>query len=208
MAEKPLYKVIMVGSGGVGKSALTLQFMYDEFVEDYEPTKADSYRKNMVYGGEECQIDILDTAGQEDYAAIRDNYFRTGQGFICVFSICDRETFANVQEFRDQVLRVKNSDGSNLPFILVGNKSDLYNRKVTMNEAKILAEAWGVEYIETSAKTRDNVDRIYFTVLGQIKKNNQMNNSYQSNTQSNRGQSNKKSNGGFMGKLRKFLMCK
>ena len=56
MAEKPLYKVIMVGSGGVGKSALTLQFMYDEFVEDYEPTKADSYRKNMVYGGEESVI--------------------------------------------------------------------------------------------------------------------------------------------------------
>ena len=71
-----LHKVIMVGSGGVGKSALTLQFMYDEFVEDYEPTKADSYRKKVVLDGEEVQIDILDTAGQEDYAAIRDNYFR------------------------------------------------------------------------------------------------------------------------------------
>ena len=71
-----LHKVIMVGSGGVGKSALTLQFMYGEFVEDYEPTKADSYRKKVQLGEEECQIDILDTAGQEDYAAIRDNYFR------------------------------------------------------------------------------------------------------------------------------------
>jgi Ras-related protein Ral-A len=115
MSKKPavqpaLHKVIMVGSGGVGKSALTLQFMYDEvrvrpriltlwplvglplivslfyraliffltflqfsfqFVEDYEPTKADSYRKKVVLDGEEVQIDILDTAGQEDYAAIR-----------------------------------------------------------------------------------------------------------------------------------------
>ncbi len=51
-----LHKVIMVGSGGVGKSALTLQFMYDEFVEDYEPTKADSYRKKVVLDGEEVQV--------------------------------------------------------------------------------------------------------------------------------------------------------
>lgn len=70
-AQPALHKVIMVGSGGVGKSALTLQFMYDEFVEDYEPTKADSYRKKVVLDAEEVQIDILDTAGQEDYAAIR-----------------------------------------------------------------------------------------------------------------------------------------
>lgn len=72
VAQQPaLHKVIMVGSGGVGKSALTLQFMYDEFVEDYEPTKADSYRKKVVLDAENVQIDILDTAGQEDYAAIR-----------------------------------------------------------------------------------------------------------------------------------------
>lgn len=94
--------------------------MYDEFVEDYEPTKADSYRKKVriawlivvrlltffalsyqvVLDGEEVQIDILDTAGQEDYAAIRDNYFRSGEGFLCVFSITDDESFQATQEFR------------------------------------------------------------------------------------------------------------
>lgn len=127
-----LHKVIMVGSGGVGKSALTLQFMYDEvsqdrllippkplhdmdehdliekcffpfhsqFVEDYEPTKADSYRKKVVLDGEEVQIDILDTAGQEDYAAIRDNYFRSGEGFLLVFSITEHESFTATVEFR------------------------------------------------------------------------------------------------------------
>ncbi|XP_074071078.1 ras-related protein Ral-B isoform X2 [Macrotis lagotis] len=94
-----LHKVIMVGSGGVGKSALTLQFMYDEFVEDYEPTKADSYRKKVVLDGEEVQIDILDTAGQEDYAAIRDNYFRSGEGFLLVFSITEHESFTATAEF-------------------------------------------------------------------------------------------------------------
>ncbi|MED6281293.1 hypothetical protein CHARACLAT_019885 [Characodon lateralis] len=74
--------------------------MYDEFVEDYEPTKADSYRKKVVLDGEEVQIDILDTAGQEDYAAIRDNYFRSGEGFLCVFSITELESFAATVDFR------------------------------------------------------------------------------------------------------------
>ena len=168
---KPLHKVIMVGSGGVGKSALTLQFMYDEFVEDYEPTKADSYRKNTVLQGNECQIDILDTAGQEDYAAIRDNYFRSGEGFLCIFSITERESFLATQDFRDQILRVKGADSAtdNVPFILVGNKSDISNRRqVPYEEAQALARQWRVDYVETSAKTRDNVDKIYYDLLQKI----------------------------------------
>jgi len=170
---KPLHKVIMVGSGGVGKSALTLQFMYDEFVEDYEPTKADSYRKNIVLGGKECQIDILDTAGQEDYAAIRDNYFRSGEGFLCVFSITERESFEATQEFRDQILRVKNADSTtdNIPFILVGNKSDLDSRRqVPYEEANEIASRWRVPYIETSAKTRDRVDAVFYQLMEHIQK--------------------------------------
>lgn len=69
-------------------------------MEDYEPTKADSYRKKVVLDGEEVQIDILDTAGQEDYAAIRDNYFRSGEGFLLVFSITEHESFTATAEFR------------------------------------------------------------------------------------------------------------
>jgi Ras-related protein Ral-A len=87
----------MVGSGGVGKSALTLQFMYGDFIEEYDPTKADSYRKKVVLDGQECFIDILDTAGQEEYAAIRDNYYRSGEGFFCVFSTTEAESFAHTQ---------------------------------------------------------------------------------------------------------------
>ena len=100
-----VHKVVMVGSGGVGKSALTIQFMYDEFVEDYEPTKADSYRKTVVLDLEvvqikeysTVQIDILDTAGQEENAAIRDNYFRSGEGFLCVFSITEDDSFQSTK---------------------------------------------------------------------------------------------------------------
>lgn len=75
-------------------------------MEDYEPTKADSYRKKVVLDGEEVQIDILDTAGQEDYAAIRDNYFRSGEGFLLVFSITESESFSAASEFRSALHEV------------------------------------------------------------------------------------------------------
>uniref|UniRef100_A0A8C5F4E2 Small monomeric GTPase n=1 Tax=Gadus morhua TaxID=8049 RepID=A0A8C5F4E2_GADMO len=164
-----LHKVIMVGSGGVGKSALTLQFMYDEFVEDYEPTKADSYRKKVVLDGEEVQIDILDTAGQEDYAAIRDNYFRSGEGFLLVFSITEQESFSATVEFREQILRVK-AEEDKIPLLLVGNKSDLEERRqVSVDEARGKAEEWGVQYVETSAKTRANVDKVFFDLMREVR---------------------------------------
>ncbi|XP_018428245.1 PREDICTED: ras-related protein ralB-A-like [Nanorana parkeri] len=158
-----LHKVIMVGSGGVGKSALTLQFMYDEFVEDYEPTKADSYRKKVVLDGEEVQIDILDTAGQEDYAAIRDNYFRSGEGFLLVFSITEHESFTATVEFRKCVNL--GGDKDKIPLLIVGNKSDLEERRqVPVDEARGKSEEWGVQYVETSAKTRANVDKLFFEI--------------------------------------------
>lgn len=142
--------------------------MYDEFVEDYEPTKADSYRKKVVLDGEEVQIDILDTAGQEDYAAIRDNYFRSGEGFLCVFSITEEDSFQATQEFREQILRVKGD--SNIPFILVGNKADLSgSRQVQLATANNKATEWQVPYVETSAKTRENVDKVFYDLMREIR---------------------------------------
>lgn len=80
-----------------------------------------------MVNGEACQIDILDTAGQEDYAVIRDNYFRTGEGFLVVFSLTDRETFDAMNDLREQILRVKVDE--RIPIILIGNKVDLEDQR-------------------------------------------------------------------------------
>ncbi|KAI8914494.1 small GTPase superfamily [Gorgonomyces haynaldii] len=164
----PLHKIIMVGSGGVGKSALTLQYMYGDFTEEYDPTKADSYRKKTTLDGLESFIDILDTAGQEEYAAIRDNYYRSGEGFLCVFSLTEKQSFENTKEFRDQICRVL--DDETVPFILVGNKADLNDqRQVSTRDGELRAKEWKCPYIETSAKTRQNVEEIYTKLMRLIR---------------------------------------
>nr|XP_020767804.1 GTPase HRas isoform X2 [Odocoileus virginianus texanus] len=146
------YKLVVVGAGGVGKSALTIQLIQNHFVDEYDPTIEDSYRKQVVIDGETCLLDILDTAGQEEYSAMRDQYMRTGEGFLCVFAINHAKSFEDIHQYREQIKRVKDSD--DVPMVLVGNKCDLAARTVESRQAQDLARSYGIPYIETSAKTR------------------------------------------------------
>jgi len=162
------HKVIVVGAAGVGKSALTLQFMYGDFVEQYDPTSADSYRKKTAIDGEDVTLDILDTAGQEEYAAMRDNYYRTGEGFLCVYAITMEDTFLQITSFHDQILRV--TEGEHIPFLLVGNKADLEDlRKVEKSRGQALATRLNCNFIETSARTNINVENAFFELVRKIK---------------------------------------
>ncbi|KYO41552.1 hypothetical protein Y1Q_0006325 [Alligator mississippiensis] len=102
--------------GGVGKSALTIQLIQNHFVDEYDPTIEDSYRKQVVIDGETCLLDILDTAGQEEYSAMRDQYMRTGEGFLCVFAINNTKSFEDIHQYREQIKRVKDSD--DVPMVL------------------------------------------------------------------------------------------
>ena len=94
------YKLVIVGRGGVGKSALTIQIINNYFVDEYDPTIEDSYRKQVTIDNETCLLDILDTAGQEEYSAMRDQYMRTGQGFLCTYAITSRSSFDEITAFR------------------------------------------------------------------------------------------------------------
>lgn len=166
--DLPLHKIIVVGAGGVGKSALTLQFMYGDFVEEYDPTSADSYRKKITVDGEEMQLDILDTAGQEEYAAMRDNYYRTGEGFLCVYSITIEDSYRLLTNFHEQILRVTENDG--IPFVVAGNKADLEDkRQVTKQQGQELAQKFNAPFLETSAKKNTNVTEAFFELVRRIK---------------------------------------
>ncbi|ORZ41256.1 ras family-domain-containing protein [Catenaria anguillulae PL171] len=163
------YKLVVVGGGGVGKSALTIQFIQSHFVDEYDPTIEDSYRKHCMIDDEVALLDVLDTAGQEEYSAMREQYMRTGEGFLLVYSITSRNTFEEIATFHQQILRVKDKDY--FPMILIGNKCDLeHERVVPQQEGRDLARHFQCKFIESSAKQRINVDEAFFNLVREIRR--------------------------------------
>ncbi|KAI3633376.1 hypothetical protein MIR68_006468 [Amoeboaphelidium protococcarum] len=168
------YKLVVVGGGGVGKSALTIQFIQSHFVDEYDPTIEDSYRKQCVIDDEVALLDVLDTAGQEEYSAMREQYMRTGEGFLCVYSITSRNSFEEISTFHQQILRVKDKDY--FPIIIVANKCDLENeRQVSSQEGRDLAKKFQCKFIESSAKSKINVDEAFFSLVREIRRFNKDN---------------------------------
>ncbi|KAJ3449757.1 ras gtpase-related [Anaeramoeba flamelloides] len=163
------YSLVVLGAGGTGKSALTVQLCYNHFVEEYDPTIEDSHRKQVEIDGEIAILKILDTAGQEDYSAMRPTYIRTGEGFLLIYSIDSRSSFEHIQKLRDEILQVKDSESE--PIIIVGNKCDLIEeRHVATQEGQDLAECLGTIFIETSAKELINVNEAFFDLTREIRK--------------------------------------
>ncbi|KAG5978825.1 Ras GTPase ras2 [Claviceps digitariae] len=177
-----LYKLVVLGDGGVGKTALTIQLCLQHFVETYDPTIEDSYRKQVVIDGQPCMLEVLDTAGQEEYTALRDQWIRDGEGFVLVYSISSRSSFTRIKRFHHQIQRVKESCSSSpsypgsplsaispqmpVPIMLVGNKSDrVTEREVSTQEGHALARELGCEFVEASAKNCINVEKAFYDVV-------------------------------------------
>ncbi|KAF0987776.1 hypothetical protein HZS_6465 [Henneguya salminicola] len=124
-------KLVVLGSGGVGKSALTVQFVQNIFIAEYDPTIEDSYRTKVDISGSTYSVEILDTAGTEQFMAMRDLYIRNGQGFVCVYDITSKASFDELAKIHDNILLEKEL---NVPIIIVGNKCDLENERVVSIE--------------------------------------------------------------------------
>ncbi|KAJ8069063.1 hypothetical protein OCU04_002734 [Sclerotinia nivalis] len=148
------YHIVVLGAGGVGKSCLTAQFVQNIWIESYDPTIEDSYRKIIEVDGRQCMLEILDTAGTEQFTAMRELYMKTGQGFLLVFSITSQSSLNELSELRETIIRIK--DDENVPIVIVGNKSDLeQDRMVSRQAAFNVSQSWGnAPYYETSARRR------------------------------------------------------
>jgi GTPase KRas len=168
-----------------------MQLCLNHFVETYDPTIEDSYRKQVQIDGQSCMLEVLDTAGQEEYTALRDQWIRDGEGFVLVYSISSRSSFTRIQKFHHQIQRVKEAasagsptyPGSPLsqtmgsissgpaPVMLVGNKCDrVTEREVSTQEGSALAKQLNCEFVEASAKNCVNVEKAFYDVVRQLRK--------------------------------------
>mmetsp|Transcript_86880 Transcript_86880/g.106561 ORF Transcript_86880/g.106561 Transcript_86880/m.106561 type:complete len:198 (+) Transcript_86880:85-678(+) len=165
------YKIVVLGGGGVGKSALTIRLVTDNFLDEYDPTIEDSYQCNLKVDGVDEELDILDTAGQEQFAALQDHWIRESDAFLLVYSITDKRTLQHCYELYTKIKR--NKDTKYIALVLVGNKSDLPDdvRQVTYDEGKKVATKLGnAKFYETSAKTGDGVRQAFEEVVREMKK--------------------------------------
>eukprot|EP01117_Protostelium_nocturnum_P013181 TRINITY_DN4904_c0_g1_i3.p1 TRINITY_DN4904_c0_g1~~TRINITY_DN4904_c0_g1_i3.p1 ORF type:complete len:505 (+),score=101.83 TRINITY_DN4904_c0_g1_i3:313-1827(+) len=181
------YRIVLVGAGGVGKSSLTVRFVVGRFVEKYDPTIEDAYRIQIAIDGETANLDIIDTAGPEEYSALRDQYIKLGAGFIIVYSITSIHSSQAVAKLRSAILRIKGLSEDNgscydVPIILVGNKLDLSSeRSVSYEEGQSMANKYSnfsKNFFEVSARSNTNVSEIFCEIVRQIdtvqwRKNNQ-----------------------------------
>lgn len=139
-------------------------------METYDPTIEDSYRKQIHIDNTQCMLEVLDTAGQEEYTSLRDQWIRDGDGFLLVYSITSKTTFERLRKIVDQIERVKDVDVHQIPIILVGNKSDMtLHREVQAYEAEALAKSLNCAFIEASAKTGLNVASSFYRLASRIR---------------------------------------
>jgi len=165
MSATPEFRLMVWGYGAVGKSALTIRFVSDFFVEEYDATFEDAYRKQMTVDGSTIIFDILDCAGGEDYSPLYEAYVRHCDAILLIYDVARRSTFGGDQDdginyFFGIISNVK----SDVPVVLCGNKCDLSDqRQVETTEGKALADSHGWAFIETSAKTGENVTEAFCT---------------------------------------------
>ena len=168
MPIKPEYKVTLLGAGGVGKSALTLRIISGVFTPTYNPTVEDYYRHDtMVDGVGPCIVEILDTAGTEQFASMRQLYISNCRAFALVYSIDDRASFEETVELYQQII-TSVSNPSEITVVLVGNKCDLEDcREVDTSEARKAAKDLmnNSTFIETSAKDGTHVHEFFATLV-------------------------------------------
>ena len=177
-------KIAVLGQTLVGKSALTFRFINDQFPKEHDTTIEDQYKTTLNIDGYQVKLEILDTAGQDDYQSMQETWINYGAGFLLIYSIDDMESFNEVKKKLDKVILIKSKDIYSC--IIVGNKCDLGDnvRKVPKSMAEEFAKSKNVPFLEASALSTINVREAFMKVAHDLMEKTQQ-----------------KKNSGFMGKM-------
>jgi Ras-related protein Rab-1A len=170
-----LFKLVLIGDSGVGKSCLLLRFADDNFTDSYISTIGVDFRfRTITIDDKTVKLQIWDTAGQERFRTITSAYYRGADGIIMVYDVTSAESFDHVEEWLSEVDRYANETTSKL---LVGNKADLIEEKqVPEGTAQNFADKLGISFLETSAKTATNVDAAFLTMAKELIRTKEANN--------------------------------
>lgn len=157
-----LFKVIAVGNGAVGKTSITLRFSTGTFRDSYIMTIGVDFAVKTINvqspeGTKKVKLQIWDTGGQERFSYVRPLYYKGAMGGLVVFDVTQLESFQTIPKWFEEVKKNR----GNIPLILVGNKVDLPDRKVSSQQGEQMARRLGVKYLETSAKTGESIERVF-----------------------------------------------
>jgi len=163
-----LFKLLLIGDSGVGKSCLLLRFADDTYTESYISTIGVDFKiRTIDLEGKTIKLQIWDTAGQERFRTITSSYYRGAHGIIVVYDVTDQVSFNNVKQWLQEIDRYASESVTKL---LVGNKCDLTTKKVVDKDAaKEFADSKNIPFLETSAKNSTNVESAFLTMAKEIK---------------------------------------
>ena len=162
------FRLILVGDSHVGKSCLLRRFKEGKFIEFNDPTVGVDFHTNMIeIDGCTLKLQLWDTAGHERFRAITRSYYRNAVGVLLVFDITDQNSFSRLPEWIEDILQ--SSKPHSPVFVLVGNKSDLdKEREILSRDAQQFADERGMDYIETSARTGSNTEKVFSKLAQKI----------------------------------------
>jgi len=163
-------KICVMGYSRVGKSSLTIQFVNDYFVDAYEPTISNTFYKSFVFKKEHYSMEVMDTAGQDEYTILPTAYSSAMDGYILVYDITNKKSFEVCKVIFEKLLDLMGESCDNhVPIVLVGNMKDKHtSRVISTDQGKALAAEWKCEFMESSAKLNENVNLMFENLLLQI----------------------------------------
>jgi small GTP-binding protein len=162
-------KVLVLGAPGVGKSAMIMRFKDDIFIDYHDPTIQTTIRKNLQFNNENIELELIDIDGQTEYTIFSFSKFSYGiHGYILTYSIEYRQSFELIQIIHSKLIGLV---GRDVPKILVANKCDINNRReISIEEGKALSKNMNCPFIEVSAKSSVNINKMFHMMLVEIKK--------------------------------------